>query len=41
LVVFLDLSLNFADVLVLGANRVADHLRIGGGDVAYATGHSH
>jgi hypothetical protein len=36
LVVLLDPGLNFANAGVVGGNGVADHLRIGGGDVARA-----
>jgi hypothetical protein len=35
-----DLGLNFANGVTLGGDGVADHLRIGGGDVAQAIGHS-
>jgi hypothetical protein len=38
LVVFVDLGLNFANTVVIGGNGIADHLRIGGGDVAHAIG---
>jgi hypothetical protein len=42
LVEFVDLGLNFPNTRVIGGNRVADRLRIGGGgDVAHATGHHH
>jgi hypothetical protein len=41
LVIFLDLSLDFADVPLLGGNGVADDLRAGGGDVAHAIGYRH
>jgi hypothetical protein len=38
LVVFVDLGLNFANTVVIDGNGIADHLRIGGGDVAHAIG---
>jgi hypothetical protein len=41
LVVFLDLRLNSANAGVVGGNGVADHLRIGGSDVARAIERSH
>jgi hypothetical protein len=39
LIILLNLHLNFADILVIGSNCVACHLRPGGGDVAHAIGY--
>jgi hypothetical protein len=41
LIVLLDPGLNFANTGVIGGDSAADPLRIGGGDVAHATGRRH